>query len=333
MAGAAAPVSAEYEHYDWQRFAGYDLIGDVHGCADKLEALLERLGYALHDGVYEYADRSRPRQVIFLGDVVDRGPRIREALMRVRDMCTRGSARMVMGNHEYYLLSHFTPAGPALGRPFLRNHDAAHLRVLQETLDQFAHYRHDLPDFLGWLLELPLFLESPWFRVAHACWDQEMIERFRQQYQRDTLSPELLQLSADWTSFPSWVVDRLTRGRTVQLPPGHLIHGADGISRRSFRIKFWCGHARTFGDLAFQPDPLPAEVAGMPLEEHQMPHETCYGTHLPPLFVGHYWLRGEPAPLGPNLACLDYSAVSGGRLVAYRMDRESVLDPAKFVWV
>ncbi len=326
-------MSADYLHYDWHRFAGYDLIGDVHGCADRLEALLEKLGYVLRDGVYEYADKAAPRQVIFLGDVVDRGPRIRDALMRVRDMCERGSARMVMGNHEYYLLAHFTPAVVDTGRPFLRERDEAHTRVLRETLQQFAPHQDDLNDFLVWLRALPLFLESPWFRVAHACWDQDMIERFRQQYQRDNLSAELLQQSADWTSFPAWVVDRLTRGRTVQLPPGHVIHGADGVSRRSFRIKFWCGHAHTYGDLAFQPDPLPIEVAQMALDEQHMPRDTCYGPQLPPLFVGHYWLRGEPEPLGANLACLDYSAVAGGRLVAYRMDRERVLDRAKFVWV
>ncbi len=47
-----------------------------------------------------------------------------------------------------------------------------------------------------------------------------------------------------------------------------------------------------------------------------------------PLFVGHYWRSGTPAPICPNIACLDYSAVMYGKLVAYRLDQETRLDPA-----
>ena len=52
-----------------------------------------------------------------------------------------------------------------------------------------------------------------------------------------------------------------------------------------------------------------------------------------PVFVGHYWLQGNPKPLKPNLACLDYSAVKYGKLVCYRFDGEQILDNSKFVWV
>jgi len=48
----------------------YDLIGDIHGRAVELEALLSKLGYALSGRVYRHPDR----KVIFLGDFVDRGP-------------------------------------------------------------------------------------------------------------------------------------------------------------------------------------------------------------------------------------------------------------------
>jgi len=51
------------------------------------------------------------------------------------------------------------------------------------------------------------------------------------------------------------------------------------------------------------------------------------------VFVGHYWRRGQPAPIKHNVACLDYSAVKKGRLVAYRMGQEHCIDPTKFVWV
>jgi hypothetical protein len=45
-------------------------------------------------------------------------------------------------------------------------------------------------------------------------------------------------------------------------------------------------------------------------------------------------MEGEPVPLAPNIACLDYSvAKPGGKLVAYRWDGEKVLDPGKYVTV
>ncbi len=51
-----------------------------------------------------------------------------------------------------------------------------------------------------------------------------------------------------------------------------------------------------------------------------------------PVFVGHYWLTGTPAPLAGNVACTDYSVARGGKLVAYRWDGESVLSADKFHW-
>ena len=53
----------------------------------------------------------------------------------------------------------------------------------------------------------------------------------------------------------------------------------------------------------------------------------------PLLFVGHYWRQGQPNLIRPHLACLDYSAVSGGKLVAYRLGQEDRLLPSNFVWV
>lgn len=55
-----------------------------------------------------------------------------------------------------------------------------------------------------------------------------------------------------------------------------------------------------------------------------------------PLFVGHYWLTGEPEPLGSNIACVDCNIAKSGpgsRLCAYRWDGEDSLCSSKFVWV
>ncbi|MFW6339049.1 MAG: metallophosphoesterase, partial [Alkalispirochaetaceae bacterium] len=52
-----------------------------------------------------------------------------------------------------------------------------------------------------------------------------------------------------------------------------------------------------------------------------------------PLFLGHYWLSGEPEPLTPRIACLDFSVAAGGKLVAYTFRGEKELVEEHFVSV
>ena len=66
----------------------YDLIGDIHGHANELTQLLEALGYRKHGSTYSHPER----KVIFLGDFIDRGPKIREVLEIVHPMVEEGNA-------------------------------------------------------------------------------------------------------------------------------------------------------------------------------------------------------------------------------------------------
>ncbi len=77
----------------------FDIIGDIHGCCDELEALLQQLGYV------NGACHSHPegRRVIFLGDLVDRGPRNLDTVRLVQNMVTAGTAFCVPGNHDMKL--------------------------------------------------------------------------------------------------------------------------------------------------------------------------------------------------------------------------------------
>ncbi|BAZ13237.1 metallophosphoesterase [Calothrix sp. NIES-4071] len=78
----------------------FDIIGDIHGCCDELELLLEKLGY--QKGEYYYHPEGR--KAVFLGDLVDRGARILDTVKLVRNMVTAGTAMCVPGNHEHKLL-------------------------------------------------------------------------------------------------------------------------------------------------------------------------------------------------------------------------------------
>jgi protein phosphatase len=87
----------------------FDIIGDVHGCADELEDLLEQLGYVVPDaavGEGTTAGRRHPagRRAVFVGDLVDRGPRIPAVLATVMNMVETGAALCVPGNHDIKLM-------------------------------------------------------------------------------------------------------------------------------------------------------------------------------------------------------------------------------------
>lgn len=77
----------------------FDIIGDVHGCYDELVALLSKLGYSGH---LPYDGRSHPegRKIVFVGDLVDRGPKIPEVLQLVKASVEAGTALCVPGNHD-----------------------------------------------------------------------------------------------------------------------------------------------------------------------------------------------------------------------------------------
>ena len=87
----------------------FDIIGDVHGCCDELEELLDRLGYV--EARLDYDDplwgnrafvHPEGRKAIFLGDLVDRGPRILDAVRLVRNMVVHrlGPLRPRQPRHE-----------------------------------------------------------------------------------------------------------------------------------------------------------------------------------------------------------------------------------------
>lgn len=89
----------------------FDIIGDIHGCCDELERLLSELGYARKE--FNPADETwgqvfynhpENRKALFLGDLVDRGPRVIDTLRLVRNMVQTGNALCVPGNHDIKFL-------------------------------------------------------------------------------------------------------------------------------------------------------------------------------------------------------------------------------------
>lgn len=309
----------------------YDVIGDVHGCAYTLEKLLDQLGYRIQRGVWQHPQR----QVLFLGDIVDRGPNIRRALHIVYNMVQAGFAHCIMGNHEFYALAWHTLAPAGSSTIFVREHSARHQRLIQETHEQFLAYPKEWQQFIAWFADMPLFMEHERCRLVHAYWDQELINTLRYRFPNGRVDLAFFQQAAIPKSFARQVFNRLLRGINLPLPQGVSLTSEDGYTRGSFRSKFWQEEQppQTYGDVVFQPDALPESVAQLPLPARYKEFLASYDKTQPILFVGHYWRQGKPSALTANVACLDYSAVQGGKLVAYRLDQEIYLDDSKFVWV
>ena len=140
----------------------FDIIGDVHGCADELVSLLERLGYAVsrgRDGERPTATSPGGRRAVFLGDLVDRGPKTPEVLRLVMGMVTSGDALCVPGNHDVKLVRK------------LRGKDVRVAYGLAETLarleEESPEFREEVAAFLYGLVS-HYVLDEGNLVVAHA---------------------------------------------------------------------------------------------------------------------------------------------------------------------
>ena len=152
----------------------YDIIGDIHGCAPELEGLLSTLGYEQTDGAYRRAGH----QVIFVGDLIDRGASQVEVVRIVRAMHEAGSAQVIMGNHEFNAISYAT-RNPADPDDFMRTHlgrkgghNTHQHRHFLEQVTEDSPLHHEI---IAWFRTLPLYLELGDLRIAHACWHPDSL--------------------------------------------------------------------------------------------------------------------------------------------------------------
>ncbi len=148
----------------------FDIVGDVHGCWDELVALLGRLGWVADaDAGFRHPEG---RKVVFVGDLVDRGPRSLDCLDLCRQMCEAGVALAVPGNHEAKLLDFFN--GKAVKAAHGRETTFAELDALSEA-DRAAYIARNRP-FIDGLVSHAV-LDGGRLVVAHAGLKQSMHNR------------------------------------------------------------------------------------------------------------------------------------------------------------
>lgn len=143
----------------------FDIIGDVHGCFIELKELLLKLGYK----ITKHRDKTKNfgysvknpegRKVIFVGDLVDRGPASNEVLRLAMSMVKNNQAFAVNGNHD-----------DKLNRK-LNGRDVKIAYGLAETLEQLAsepkEFIQDVKKFLRGRISHYVFDDGK-LVVAHA---------------------------------------------------------------------------------------------------------------------------------------------------------------------
>ncbi|MFZ5647302.1 MAG: AAA family ATPase [Bacillota bacterium] len=147
----------------------FDIIGDIHGCCDELEMLLDKLGYVRKNHSYHHPEG---RLAVFTGDLGDRGPRCLDSIDLVLDMVFAGNALYVPGNHCRKLHAYFQ------GRKIKISHG---LEKTLEELERASQPRRDR--ITGRFMEMYesaqpyLMLDNGRLVVSHAGIKEKMIGR------------------------------------------------------------------------------------------------------------------------------------------------------------
>lgn len=303
----------------------FDVIGDVHGQFDKLVGLLKHLGYRDTGGAWRHPDRT----VIYVGDLIDRGPKQLATIELVRAMVDAGAAQCVMGNHEFNAIAWVTPDPEHPGK-FLRDHHKLGNREQHQAFLNVVEGTHRQREITDWFRTLPLWLEFPGLRIVHACWHRPSIDLLQKAMgSEQRLTDEMIVLGSRKGHPIYAAIEIVCKGLEVELPAGILFKDKEGKVRHEVRVRWWQEDLSTYrkaaigppGDMEMIPDaPMPAEWVAYPYVG-------------PPVLFGHYWFTGTPTVISPRFACLDYSAARDGPLVAYRFDGEKELSSDKLAWV
>ncbi len=140
-----------------------DIIGDIHGCFDELVELLNIMGYKKQGDIFIHEDGYVP---VFVGDLVDRGPKNKAVLDLVRNMVLQTKAFATLGNHDEKFCRWL------LGKKVKISHG------IVETIAQLQNASDSWKDeMLDFLTNLPLYIlaDNKELAISHAGIKEHMI--------------------------------------------------------------------------------------------------------------------------------------------------------------
>ncbi len=128
------------------------VIGDIHGCAEELQLLLEKLPL------------TPTSRIVFVGDYIDRGENSKEVIATILNLRNYYKVTTLMGNHEAMFLDFLDDPGSMEGGAFIYNGGSA-------TLASYANQsgKYVIPDeHLEFFKTLPYFWQTESFFFVHA---------------------------------------------------------------------------------------------------------------------------------------------------------------------
>jgi bis(5'-nucleosyl)-tetraphosphatase (symmetrical) len=250
-------------------------IGDLQGCHTQLISLLEKIDATSPDA-----------QLVFVGDIVNRGPKSLATLRQVRALKDR--ARIVLGNHDLNLLA----VACGLRKP----HDSDTLADIMAADDR--------EELITWLRHQPLALEQD----GHLCVHAGVLPQWTAQ-QTLALSKEVEAALQG----PNWVAFLQTMYGNAPARWSNDLQGADRlrcIVNALTRIRF----CTPDGSMDFKAvEGLDHTPPGL-MPWFDVPHRQTENTSV---VFGHWSTLG--LTLRPNLAGLDTGCVWGGKLTAINL--------------
>jgi len=301
-----------------------DIIGDVHGEAEALHRLLYRLGCNPAKGTAQ-------RPIVFVGDLVDRGPDSPEVVETVMHLVHKGLAHCVLGNHELNILLGSTKEGngwfwsnPSDGfqiqqRDAVQHHPFSSAAASPAQADRFRQFFETLP----------LGMARPDLRVVHACWHTPTVESLPE-------SGDVRQLTIQWAE----EIRRELKHSGIIAKEKKEREAFGGLTRLDIRPSHDLPAHAHAAQTRQSRHPIKVLTSGkevrVPFEEmfyvggkwRLVRRQDWWNTYdeAPAVVVGHYWRRrgqawvtGKPDAwstnqytdwAGPkkNVFCVDYSA-------------------------
>jgi hypothetical protein len=147
------------------------IIGDVHGCFDELEQLIS----------FARLTASKSAKLIFVGDIVDKGPQIDETIAFVHDRVFNHGDHFVRGNHENFVYNYLKG---------VKGYDQTPVEVVQGYFDSVYSLKGEILEKFNQLVERSTeFLRNSYLIVTHAPTATFNMGKFH---------PRMLKAQRDW---------------------------------------------------------------------------------------------------------------------------------------
>jgi hypothetical protein len=300
----------------------YDFIGDVHGYADELEALLEKLGYTRHRDTWEHPEY----KAVFVGDFINRGHHNRRVLDIIQSMVKKGTGYAILGNHEMNAIYYFTKRKNGLP---LRLPGPTNKKQLDRLRGEYLNADEEFTQIIKWLRQLPLFIDFGKVRAVHAYWSDRNIELLKDASPNKRLKKKFLKDMLKGDTPVSNAFIQTIKGIEYPFPSNIVVKDNYKVRRFWFRVKWWEDpYNKSFEQLSFE---TKFHLPDILVPNHLVSPFQVYDRHQPPVFIGHYCTSLSKVLPAPNICCIDTCVANRGHLSAYRWQGESHLSASNIV--